>query len=73
MASKEKRAERRMLKGAIAEAKQDGSVKDLPKGQRRRAARQLGRKNFRTLAAKKAAAKAAKPKKEAAGGESAAT
>jgi hypothetical protein len=69
MANKVKRATRRMLKGAIATAKRDASVKDLSKHQKRRAANRLGQKNFRALAAKTAAAKAAKPKKAEAGAE----
>jgi hypothetical protein len=63
----EKKTARRALKRAIAAAKRDTKVKDLPKKQKKRAAANLGRKNFRT-------AEAAKPKpqpKPAAGGEAA--
>lgn len=54
----EKKRKRRSLKRAIAAAKRDPKVKDLPKKEKRRAAARLGRKSFR-------AAEAARPKKAA--------
>ena len=60
-----RRAKRRILKGTIAAAKRDESVKKLPKSARVRAAGKLGRKLFREEFKKREAAKAAAAAKKA--------